>query len=663
MVTDGNVTDLNDYELLGLMHGEMAALGQGGYTTLRSLCEIGVRLDDVLDPVVREYIPISPEKSKVLYQMVDTLGVDACRALCRQANLYHLTISQEHPVPYSIIESLLLRRGFVLIDFSSMSFLEFRERTKGEGSSNLYRNILGAIEELRLFDGDRTTSGDDEKMMLKVVPYPGDEHPDVFFPLDSVLPWHDPDGVLRSHLDGGNHLGHTSLDDVLTIVRRLPNERILENHLYARTFRTFQLNRTLFREVFASADRVHRYLDLLHERGTEEVTSKTFVDMLGTKERSRFLCLRNAYVCPSTHEVRHYDLENILMTMTEGLHLPLEEDVVMRDAKRMSSSVNPHGHIEMLDITKSRMKEVARKSRELIHTGGYVRRLKVPYETTSFSLLLRDKVHDVVGIFTPRILYERLSPEIRNLDVISPAELRHILARKHRESGVRVLSQDEIAVNVSSRRDFILNQVMRYSDFIPLHALAEEIAPSSGHPGTHWERHVRFVLKDEEEYVEVEPDTYLHESRLFDSGISRSELMKFVPWLLERLPEEEFISSAMAARLGRGHPVYDFGFDSTFFEDLMHRSPLLRILNLPGGTVYYRNLSRVRHSVEDFLSSHIKDGEEIDDYLRRLEEGYGFRPVEDQILRVLRKTDVYVSEELGRLFSDKESFLGYVYGR
>lgn len=342
----------------------------------------------------------------------------------------------------------------MLVDFSSMSFLEFRERTRGKGSSILYQNIIGAIEELRLFDGDRTTSGDDKKMMLKVVPYPGDQHPDAFFPLDSVLPWHDPDGVLRSHLDGG---GHTSLDDVLTIVRPLPNERILENHLYARMFRTFQMSRTLVREVFASSDRVHRYLDLLHERGTEEATSKKFVDMLGTKERSRFLRLRNAYVCPSTHEVRHYDLENILLTMTQGLHLPLEEDVVMRDAKRMSSSVNPHGHIEMLEITKSRMKDVARKSHELIHTGGYVRRLKVPHEATSFSLLLRDKVDDMVGIFTPRILYECLSPEIRNLGVISPAELRHILARKHRESGVRVLSRDEIAVNVSSRRDFILD--------------------------------------------------------------------------------------------------------------------------------------------------------------------------------------------------------------
>lgn len=48
------------YELLGLMHREIESLGVSGYTALRSLCEIGVRLDDVLDPVIRSHIPLSP---------------------------------------------------------------------------------------------------------------------------------------------------------------------------------------------------------------------------------------------------------------------------------------------------------------------------------------------------------------------------------------------------------------------------------------------------------------------------------------------------------------------------------------------------------------------------------------------------------------------------
>lgn len=87
-----------------------------------------------------------------LSNKVDTSGTDVCRELYRQANLYHLTISQE----------------------------------------------------LSLFDSDLLTSGDDGKMMLKVVPYP-----DTFFSLDSMLPWHETDRFLRLHLDGDNLLGHT----------------------------------------------------------------------------------------------------------------------------------------------------------------------------------------------------------------------------------------------------------------------------------------------------------------------------------------------------------------------------------------------------------------------------------------------------------------------
>lgn len=120
------------------------------------------------------------------------------------------------------------------------------------------------------------------------------------------------------------------------------------------------------------------------------------------------------------------------------------------------------------------------------------------------------------------------------------------------------------------------------------------------------------------------------------------------------LPYEEFISSSMAAGLGRGHAVYGLGFDSTFFESLLRRSPLLRRLYVPGGTVYYRNRRQTRHSVED--------GEAIDDYLHRLEERYGFLPAKEQALRTLNNTEIYVSEELARLFSDKDSFFRYVYG-
>lgn len=62
------------------------------------------------------------------------------------------------------------------------------------------------------------------------------------------------------------------------------------------------------------------------------------------------------------------------------------------------------------------------------------------------------------------------------------------------------------------------------------------------------------------------------------------------------------------------------------------------------------------------MSSHVEDGEPIDDYLHRLEERYGFLPVEEQVLRILKDTEIYVSDELARLFSDKASFLRHVYG-
>lgn len=662
MNTIGQPEGWSAYELLGLMHREIESLGVSGYTALRSLCEIGVRLDDVLDPVIRSHIPLSPEKSKVLFRMVDDLGAENCRELCRRANLYHLTISQGHPIPYIVIESLLLRRGFMLADFSSMSFLEFREQTRGEGSSTLYRNIIGAIEELRLFEENLTTATRDMHDGLNVVPFPGDGMEDELYPLDSIFRHHDGDDVLWRYLDEGDPSGTFSLERLHVLVKELPNDKILENHLFGRTFATYSLTRTLFQTVFAVPDYVDRYLELLRGRGVQNTLSMDFVDILDAGQLSRFLRVRDAYVCPATSMVRHYDVENILLSLTENRHSPIDETVIVRDAKRMSSVVNPHGHMDTLGITKERVKDAVRSSTYLLRAEGYVRRLRVPYARDILSGLLSNKLKGLRGVFTPRIIYDLLSPEIRKLDIQSPMELRHILGRKHPSDEIHVLSREEIAVRVRTRREFIEGLIRLHPEFISVRDLVEGAASSSGHRRAHWEHHLRYLLLDDVSYVEVEPDVYLRVSRLSDSGLSPSELEGYVSWLLEMLPYEEFISSSMAADLGRGHAVYGLGFDSTFFESLLRRSPLLRTLYVPGGTVYYRNRRQTRHSVEDFLSSHVEDGEAIDDYLHRLEERYGFLPAKEQALRILKNTEIYVSEELARLFFDKDSFFRYVYG-
>jgi len=662
MDTDGRVVDWSDYELLGLMQGEMAELGQGGYLTIRSLCELGVRLADVLDPVIREHIPLSPEKSKIFYRMVDALGEERCSELCRRANLYHLTISETHPVPYATIDSLLVRNGLMLIDFASMSFLEFRERTRGEGGSSLYRNIIGAIEELGLFEENPTTATRDMHDGLRVVPFPGDGEEDELYPLDSVIRQRDGDDVLVRYLREGGPADAGTLESLRTLVEGLPNARILENHLYGETFGTYAMESTTFQDVFAVPGSVDRYLELLHGRGGTETSSKDFVASLDAGQLSRFLRMSAAYVCPATGMVRRYDVENILLSLTADRHAAIDEATIVRDAKRMSSLVNPHGHVDALGITKALVKDSVRASRHLLLAEGYVRRLRVPYAADTLSGLLSTKLDGRRGVFTPRVIYGLLSPEVHALDIRSPMEMRHILGRKHRSVALHVLSRDEIAVGVRTRRDFIEELIGPRPDFVNVRDLVEAASSSSGHPHAHWERYIRPLLLDDVSYVEVEPDVHLHMSRLLDSGLSPSDLEGYVPWLLEMLPHEEFISAAMASSLGHGHAIYRLGFDATFFESLLRRSPLLRSLDIPGGKIYYRNRLRIRHTIEDFLSSHVEDGESIDGYLHRLEGRYGFPSVEERVLRILKRTEIHVSDELSRLFSDKDSFLRHVYG-
>lgn len=462
------------------MHREMESMGISGYTVLRSLSEIGVRLDDILNPAILSHIPLSPEKSKVLFRMVDDLGAETCRELWRRANLYHLTISQMHPIPFAVIESLLRRRGFMFVDFSSMSFLEFRERTRGEGTSTLYLNIIGAIEELGLFDENRASSMDDGRDRLKVVPFPGEGKDDELYPLDSVIQRHDGD-VLSRYLVGGGQSGTTYFGVLRALVREWPNEKILENHLFGEVFATYALDPVMFQTVFEVPDRIDRYLDLLHGRGVKETLSKDFVAGLDAGQLSRFLRMRDAYVCPATGTVRHYDVENILLSLTEDSHSPIDEAVIARDAKRMSTVVNPHGHMDTLGISKDRVKDAVRVSPHLLRAEGYVRRLRMPYDEDVLFGLLSDKLDGLRGVFTPRIIYDLLSPEIRTLDIHSPMELRHMLGRKHFSDELHVLSREEVAVRMRTRREFLEGLIGLHPEFISVRVLADEAATTSGH--------------------------------------------------------------------------------------------------------------------------------------------------------------------------------------
>lgn len=651
------------YEILGLMHGKYAVFGQGGYMSLMTLCEMGVRLSDIIDPTIRLKIPLSPEKARVLFEMVENLGPEKCQELCNDVNLYHLTISKEYPVSFASLESTILRSKFSILDLATMTFLEFRESTKGEGSSNLFRSIQVVIQEQQLLDSLSSSFSVNLNIQsnnIHITPYPGGTE-NSFYPLNSVLPHFDKNGLILSYLDESSRMRRSlTRETVLPMASMLPNERIAENRLYGKLFSRYRFSRTLFCEVFNLSPRIYRYLDLILEKGQLEVASNEFISFLEPEQLTRYLRVRNSYLCATSGQIKSYNIENIVISAFEGSFDNRDEKVLLNDIRRLSALHNPYGHHDELGCTRLKLREVVKKSHDLIRTGKYIRLLRVPYKEHVLNELFEKRLRTYRGIFSPKKIFEELFSDLLLLDIQSSEELVQILY-KHRSKSMRTLSEKEIAINVTSRNDYILSFINYDEKFIKIDQLAETLSARNGIIASQWSSHIKSILDSNDDFIEVEKDLYLLTIHLLTLLDNPDDFDGFVHWALEAIPDETFITPTMIRRLDRSHPLLDMGFDESFFYSIMKKSSLLRSVTKPNEIVFYRNLSKSRHTIKDFFYSQIENAEDFDYYLIRIERKFGVPFDRKTVVRALQNTDVVISEELNRIFLDKVSYLDFVY--
>lgn len=496
---------------------------------------------------------------------------------------------------------------------------------------------------------------------IHIMPYPGEGTGKSFHPLDSVLPHFDKNGLILSYLDEKSNMRRLmNRETIYPMVSTLPNERIAENRLYGKLFASYRFSRTLFCEVFNLSPRVYRYLDLILEKGDSDVASTEFISYLEPEQLTRYLRIRNSYLCDTSGQIKTYNMENILISTFEGSFDNRDEKTLLNDIKRLSAFHNPYGSHDELGCTKLRIREVVKKSFHLIRTGKYIRPLQTHFDENVLEALFEKKFRTHQGIFPPEKIFEELFSDLKPLDVRSPDELVQILS-KHRLKFIRLISEKEIAINVNSRSDYVLSFINYDEKFISIDRLAESMSSHNGISTSRWSAHIKSIFDSNDEFIEVEKDVYLLTVHIRTSLDNPNDFDGFVHWVLKAFPHDTFITPAMVQRLDGGHPLLDMGFDERFFYSIMKKSPLLRSIAKPNEIVFYRNLPKYRYTLKNFFHSNLENAEDIDDYLKRIERKYGFTSDRKTIVRAFQNTDVVISEELSKIFLNKASYLDFVY--
>lgn len=169
------------------------------------------------------------------------------------------------------------------------------------------------------------------------------------------------------------------------------------------------------------------------------------------------------------------------------------------------------------------------------------------------------------------------------------------------------------------------------------------------------ERNQKLVMLDEGVYAKV--------SFLEKKGIEPSLLDSYIKSVYNFLPKSDYFSLYRLDEMGFKHPLIDYGFERIFYERLISTSHLFNPVNRSSPTLFAKGIETpvtLSNFLRDELASY-KKGIDIYDFRDELREKYNIEFEIYDIQYRLQKNNIYYSENLEKLYIDKEDYLNEVY--
>lgn len=170
-----------------------------------------------------------------------------------------------------------------------------------------------------------------------------------------------------------------------------------------------------------------------------------------------------------------------------------------------------------------------------------------------------------------------------------------------------------------------------------------------------------YSLEKALDIVKVEKDMYITAHKLESAGVSKEELLEFRNQAISLAPEGEYFTIYMLRRRGLIHGLDDLGFDDVFYNRIIWTDPRVRTIQLADGTIFL--LTDQDISLLDFIQSIVYRNESINLYVLQdeIEQKYNLRIDLGKVISLVKGSDMYYSEELNKLFVDKETFYEEIY--
>lgn len=220
--------------------------------------------------------------------------------------------------------------------------------------------------------------------------------------------------------------------------------------------------------------------------------------------------------------------------------------------------------------------------------------------------------------------------------------------------GYQIKSNFVLSHNYNSIDDYFRSMILSEGYFINEH-LAIYRTQSFGS--------VIYNLEKNFEIFKVEKDVYITYKKLSEAGITVDDIMDYKRALLEFIEEDEnkYFTLYSIREEGFEHSLDDLGFSDTFYERLILAFEEFRAIQT--STSYILKKTNTILSLREFIYDYVSERRvvKLETLINDIEEIYGIILETSKVIYLLRQTDVFYSEELYKIYIDKEDFFEEVY--
>lgn len=178
---------------------------------------------------------------------------------------------------------------------------------------------------------------------------------------------------------------------------------------------------------------------------------------------------------------------------------------------------------------------------------------------------------------------------------------------------------------------------------------------------THYAKRKIDNYENDYKLLKVETDLYITNKSLFNGGVKKQDLLNYKESVERFVEDGKFFTLSSLKAKQFSHKLEEYGFENIFYESILMRPGRLKYLNLTNQIVFVKTKKDV--TLSDFVAYLLMDSESIsvDELIDRAQSICCLSIDYEYAIRLMKNTTYFYSEDLCKLYEDKESYYQEIY--